>query len=113
MKRKTIIAAAVTAALSLGAPMAAQASTSTGCSIPRTHAFHLVHNLREHGTTCAMARNLVNFSLNGPNGYHRWIYVGSKTWTVTSRTGAPCARPWAIWTMRSGSSWITFDAWGW
>jgi hypothetical protein len=104
MKRIALIAAV--AAFSFGAPVAAQAST--GCA---GYGLPTVHNLKEHGTTCSMARRLANISLNGPNGYHRWIYVGSRVWTVTVRPGAPCARPWAVYTMRSGSRWITFGVW--
>jgi hypothetical protein len=111
MKLRTLTAAAIAAAFSLGAPVAAQASSSIGCSVPRSHAFGLIHNLREHGTTCTMARGLASFSLNGPNGYHRWIYTGSRTWTVTVKTSQIEGGVMGTETMRSGSSWITFRIW--
>jgi hypothetical protein len=121
MKLRILTAAAIAAAFSLGAPVAAQASSSTGCPVsPHRRAFDLTHNLRMHGTSCAVARNLA--AAETTSGVFRHIQrAGGRTWRVTFKGHEPGTRepggmimvdPWSTDTARSGSSWITYSVWG-
>jgi hypothetical protein len=123
MKLRTLTAAAIAAAFSLGAPVAAQASSSTGCSVAsrNNHALGMVHNLREHGTSCTVARNLAAAETMGTSPGQWFQRAGGRTWRVTFKDHKPGTRepggmimvdPWGTETARSGSSWITYSVWG-